>query len=407
MRYPLFASLIFGRPLLIEPGKLEVILYVLSDRLGIAAPEVPAVQLAARVHAPSQVPEGSAIAVIDVFGSLVHRARGMEAESGLTSYESIGNRMMAAAQDRSVGGILLHIDSPGGELSGAFPLARLIGDIAREKPVWASVDESAWSAGYLIASQTNRVLLSANGSVGSIGVVLAHVDQSKADEAQGKKWTILSRGANKTHFNPHEPLSKGALEFANGLLDSQYEMFVDAVATARKLEPAAVRGTEAGIIAGQQAVAQGFADSHLDFRDVIGEMAAHIRPKLITQGGPTMSAEPTVPALPAAPAPTAAPTPITAAPTPVATASNDAREIAELCMMLGKPELAAAFISQGKSYAEVRKHFLDLQAKADDNTEVVSAIEPKTGAGIEQKPAQSLADRMRMRLSAEPKRRAG
>jgi signal peptide peptidase SppA len=356
------------------------------------------------------VPEGSAIAVIDVFGSLVHRARGMEADSGIASYESIGNNMMAAARDRTVGGILLHIDSPGGEVSGAFPLARLIKDIAKEKPVWASVDENAWSAGYLIASQASRVLLSANGSVGSVGVVLAHVDQSKSDDMQGKKWTILSRGANKTHFNPHEPLSKGALEFANGLLDYEYGMFVDAVATSRSLSEATVRGTEAGIIAGQQAVAQGFADAHLDYRDALGEMAAHVRPKLITQGGPIMSAEVNNPQPPVVVSTTAAPTLPPVTPTVTITNGivvNEAREIAELCMMVGKPELAATFITEGKSVAEVRKHFLSMQAKKDDDTEVISVIEPKTGAGVEQKPAQSLADRMRMRLSTEPKRRAG
>ena len=406
MRYPHLASLIFGRPLLIEPGKLEVILYVLSDKLEIAAPQVPDAMLSARAHAPSSVPEGSAIAVIDVFGSLVHRARGMAADSGIASYESIGNHLMAAARDRTVGGILLHIDSPGGEVSGAFPLARLIREINAEKPVWASVDESAWSAGYLIASQTGRVLLSANGSVGSVGVVLAHVDQSKADEQKGQKWTILSRGANKTHFNPHEPLSKGAVDFADALLDQQYGMFVDAVATSRKLSEATVRGTEAGIIAGQQAVAQGFADSHLDYRDALGEMAAHIRPKSITQGVHTMSAEVNNPAQPPlVTGTTAAPTPPTTAPITITNGIvvNEAREIAELCLMVGKPELAATFIAEGKSLADVRKQFLAARADADEATETISVIEPKTGAQVNQKPAETLADRMRSRLKLERK----
>ena len=51
---------------------------------------------------------------------------GLEAASGLTSYGEIAARLDAALADPQVSGILLDLDSPGGEAGGVFELAERI-----------------------------------------------------------------------------------------------------------------------------------------------------------------------------------------------------------------------------------------------------------------------------------------
>lgn len=410
MKHPYLASLLFGRPLAIEPGKLRVILHVLSERLEIAPPVIDPGQLAVRTREATVASPEPAVAVIEVLGSLVHRSRGLDAESGLTSYESIGNQLMAAASNPLISGILLHIDSPGGEVAGAFPLAQLIGDVNRQKPVWASVDEAAWSAGYLIASQAERVLLSRNGSVGSIGIVLIHVDESKRDEKEGLEWTFLTRGERKADFNPHEPLTKGARAWADQWLDREYNMFVEAVVAGRGLDAKKIRGTEAAILPGEEAIASGFADGYLGFRESANELLAHVRmPRISMSKSVTkeiIMADPVV-------QPSPPPTPPVAQAAPVApvedvattlTTTAQSEQIAELCKIAGKPHLVADFILQRTKLEDVKKALLATAAAADEQTEVLSVIDPQHGASVQQKPKQSLASLMRARYPKEATR---
>ena len=145
------ASRLFGTPLLIHRPKLDVILSVVGQRIGMAAvpdlPAMPPLDLAAYQRPPAAAsPEG--IAVIPIHGSLVKRSLGMEAASGLTSYGDIDAMLNAALADPQVGGILLDIDSPGGEASGSFELARRVREAAAVKPIWAVANDAAYSAAY-------------------------------------------------------------------------------------------------------------------------------------------------------------------------------------------------------------------------------------------------------------------
>ena len=80
------ASRLYGTPLLIARTKLDVILSVLGPRIGL--PEIDAA-----VPLPTSKPGTSigqpGIAIIPVHGTLVRRAMGLEAASGLTSYSEI------------------------------------------------------------------------------------------------------------------------------------------------------------------------------------------------------------------------------------------------------------------------------------------------------------------------------
>jgi ClpP class serine protease len=89
--------------------------------------------------------------------------------------------------DPRVRGVILDVDSSGGEVGGLFDLVDQIGAIkaASQKPLWAVANEGALSAAYAIASTADRLYVTRTGEVGSIGVVAVHVDESGADEQAG------------------------------------------------------------------------------------------------------------------------------------------------------------------------------------------------------------------------------
>jgi HK97 family phage prohead protease len=274
MRLNHLACRIFDEPLAIEASKLAVILHVLAPRLGIEAPDVPAARLEeAEKRELYSVDDG--IAVIDIAGTLVNRApMGVEAQSGLTSYEEIANDLARAVADESVRGIMLRINSPGGEAAGLMDMARAISSASEKKPVWASADSQAYSAAYWIAAAADQIYVSEDSGVGSIGVIAQHVDQSEWNKNEGLTITTVTAGAHKADFSPHAPLSNEAHQRLQAIVDEFYGMFVDGVARNRKMAKAAVRATEADTYRGQKAIDAGLADKLGGFREAMGAMSA-------------------------------------------------------------------------------------------------------------------------------------
>jgi signal peptide peptidase SppA len=374
---PHIAARVFDTPLMIDATKLNAVLAALAPRLGVEPPAADIVLMAEHRSRKPYAVTSAGIAVIEASGSLVNRASGMDAQSGLTSYEQLGNEVLDAATDPQVRGILLRVDSYGGEANGAWDAADLIAQAAQLKPVWASVDDWALSGGYLLASAADRVWVTRTGAVGSIGVIAMHLDQSGFDAARGLKYTTVFAGDRKNDLNAHEPPSEEALDVLAAEVHRLYGMFVGAVAQRRGLSAQAVRNTEAGIFHGSDAVARGLADRVGTFREALAEMSAQLQP---TTGGFKMSD--TLPAAAAPPEPT---------PNLAALASDardrgyaEAAEIVELCGLTGHPGLAGEFIARRLSAADVRKELLALKASEDSQAEIRSHVLPNASTGAPQ-----------------------
>ena len=371
------ASRVFNTPLMIDQKKLAAIMAVLAPRMGFDPPGVEAALLAEqRTRKPYAVTDAG-IAVIEVSGTLVNRASGLEAQSGLTSYEQLGNEILDSATDPQVRGILLRLESYGGEANGAWDVADLIEQAAQVKPIWAVVDDWALSSGYLLASAADRIWITRTGGVGSVGVIAMHVDQSGFDAANGLRYTTIFAGAHKNDFNPHEPLSNEARDVLTAEVNRLYGMFVDAVARRRNLSAESVRATEAGIFYGEDSVARGFADRVGTFRDSLAAMTEFLSKPKFMKGGTSVSE--------ITQAATSPPIPDLAAIEAEARQQGyaEAAEIVMLCTIAGRTSLSSDFITRRLSAAEVRKELLALRAEADKQ-EIISHVLPETGAHVKQ-----------------------
>lgn len=397
MQLPHLASRLYGTPLLVARSKLDIILAVLGDRIGWPEP-----QAALPIPPPRAMPDAPAgIAVIPVYGTLVRRSVGLEAASGLTSYGEISAMIDAAISDSSVSGILLDVDSPGGEAGGVFELAQRIRAADAVKPVWAIASDSAFSAAYAIACAASRLYVTQTAGVGSIGVIAMHVDQTARDAQEGYRYTAITAGDQKNDFSPHEKLSSEAQSRLQAEVDRLYGLFVETVATMRHLDARFVRSTQAGLYFGPEAVTAGLADAQGSLEQALNDFSTHLvasRSRNAVPRSLSVSASNSkeiqmtqeVETLPATPEqiPTTADNKteeVTEVPAvtdevvkeAVATARADAVAIAELCQLAGQPQRIAAFLAAGASETQVRR---TLMAARADSAEISSVIHPDAAA---------------------------
>jgi len=371
MRLSHLAARLYGTPLLIDPGKLEIVLSVLGQR--IDWPEVHAGLDDTPAPSSPSVPFMPAIAVVPIHGSLVRRGLGsVDAASGLTSYGEIGHALMDALANPAVSGILLDIDSSGGEVGGVFELASHIRRIDAIKPVWALVSESAFSAAYALACAASRVIVTPTAGVGSIGVIAWHVDQSGQDAQQGLHYTAITAGARKADFSSHQPLTPPAHAALQAEVDRIYDIFVAQVATLRGMDENLIRATEAGLFFGPNAVTAGLADAVAGTTEALQQFSDFLLAQKVT---PMIEENP--------------PTPAVAVPSSAGTeqdlveqarnaAHSEAQTIAELCQLAGCPERIADFLAAEASVAEVRQALLIWRST---QPRIDSHIDPNARAG--------------------------
>jgi capsid assembly protease len=450
MLHARIAARAFNTPLLVEPSKAMAFLSGLGPRIlgrrvelaeniqvldsTAATParaSILAGNLAERLqqHGDAPYPIIDGIAVIEISGVLIHRGGWIGQSSGQTSYEGIAAQIEAAASAPSVRGLALEIDSFGGEVAGVFDLADKIRAVRVNKPVWAFVAEHAFSAGYALASQADRILLPRTGAVGSIGVVVMHADMSGQLDQDGLRVTLIHSGRHKVDGNPYEPLPANVRDDIQREIDVLRFLFAETVAAGRagRLSQKAALKTEAATYRGADAVAAGFADEVIDlargfaaFRQMLSgtPIFSHPRsrraslphprqeaimaaesdpteidpndsvPDSLNEASDAQKDQPTVleklsgpPApAPAAASAAAAPTPVAAQPGTLAELSASLREaaaeIAEIAAQAGRLGIAidaAKALREGIAPEALRRLVLERASAAADARDIVAA----------------------------------
>ena len=109
------------------------------------------------------------VGLIAVRGPIFHRANLFTDMSGATSAELLALQIQAADADDDLDGIVLSVDSPGGQMGGISDVYDAVR--SAEKPVTAYIDSMAASAAYWIASAADEIVMNRSAWAGSIGVV--------------------------------------------------------------------------------------------------------------------------------------------------------------------------------------------------------------------------------------------
>ena len=143
----------------------------------------------------------------------------------------------------SVRGILLNINSPGGDVAVSQELYAEVRRLRAEKGkvVVAYLSSVGASGAYYIACAADRIIANPGTVVGSIGVIAEWLNYSELLEWAKLSNIVFKSGEFKDTGNPTRELTDREQEYFQGLIEDMYVQFVEAVATGRNLDIEEVR----------------------------------------------------------------------------------------------------------------------------------------------------------------------
>lgn len=204
------------------------------------------------------------IGVIHINGALTNVDRWYNAYFKIPSYNAIKDALVYAARDADIQHILLNINSGGGPVAGLSDTGEMIKMIDQNiKPVYAYSESAMMSAAYWLGSAATQQYASQTAMVGSIGVILTHMEYSKEMAEMGITATVLRAGEFKALAGPYEPLSDKAKTILQTELNYFEQIFIENIAANLNVSASVVRTQmgEGRVFIGAQAVQAGLVSA--------------------------------------------------------------------------------------------------------------------------------------------------
>ncbi len=176
------------------------------------------------------------ILVIDVEGVIGQLGGGglLEREGDVLS--RVYYRLEKASQDPEVKGIILRLETPGGDVTSSDILYHEIRRFKERKrlPVVALMMGVAASGGYYVASACDLIVAHPSTLTGSIGVISVFPNVEGLFDKVGVKTVVIKSGGMKDAGSPFRGMSEEEKQIFQGIIDEYYENFLRVVQTSRK-----------------------------------------------------------------------------------------------------------------------------------------------------------------------------
>lgn len=197
------------------------------------------------------------LVIIDVRGVLI-RAGGMA--GGVT--ESVLAMLERAAEDESVAGVLLEVDTPGGSVTDADLIHHAIRRLRdKKKRVLVHMGGVCASGGYYLATAADEVWALPTTITGSIGVIISNLELGGLLERYGVRDDSIASGDNKQILSPFRPLTDEQRALLQGIVDSMYGRFLDVIVKGRGIDIEVLRPIADGrLLTADQALAAKLVD---------------------------------------------------------------------------------------------------------------------------------------------------
>lgn len=211
------------------------------------------------------------VAVIPIHGVLGKHLSSLEMACGGCSLDTIQSQLKTVMRSPRISKVLLDINSPGGTVMGTPETARLIAEVAKEKPVWAFTDADCCSGALWLASQATNFYTTESADVGSVGVRMILLDVTRRMEEEGVKVNAIFSGKYKLLGASFKPLEDDEREMLQAESDRIHGQFQDAIRSNRAVAQADMQGQ---IYSGEEAAGIGMTDGVVnDLDDVLAMMA--------------------------------------------------------------------------------------------------------------------------------------
>ena len=189
------------------------------------------------------------------------RGPAREMETGLMTSGGMIKLLREAGDDRSIRGVILRIDSPGGDGVASDDILHEVRLLSSKKPVVISMGDVAASGGYFVAMSGDPIVAYPNTLTGSIGVVTVKPNLHGLLDKLGLKVEALSRGRYADFDSALHPMDDASRAKLQETLDEFYKQFVARVAEGRHRKFTEVEPLAQGRVwLGVQAKANGLVD---------------------------------------------------------------------------------------------------------------------------------------------------
>ena len=141
----------------------------------------------------------------------------------------------AAADNDSIKGVLLSVNSPGGAVAPSIEIAYAIKRLKAKKPVVAYAKGTIASGSYYASIWADEIIANPGSMVGSIGVIMKGADLSEVMQKIGIKTQGVHAGKYKELGTTDRPWNDYEVNELNKVIQGTYDMFTADVASARDL----------------------------------------------------------------------------------------------------------------------------------------------------------------------------
>ena len=137
-------------------------------------------------------------------------------------------------EDSSVKGVIMRVDSPGGDSVASDEILHELKLLSAAKPLVISMSDVAASGGYFVSMTGDPIVAYPNTITGSIGVLYAKPNIRELYNKLGVGAETLMRGRFANIDSVSSPLSDAEQQKLHQSIEATYKSFVSKVATARK-----------------------------------------------------------------------------------------------------------------------------------------------------------------------------
>jgi protease-4 len=208
------------------------------------------------------LPGKSRIALVIGEGDIVRGAaddNGAD-ESSLTS-NGFDKLLVQVAGDSTIKGVVVRIDSPGGEVTASDDIWRQMNLLSKKKPTVISMSDLAASGGYYMAMTGDAIVAEPGTLTGSIGVVFGKPNLHGLYDKLGITKDSLQRGKHADIDSDYTPLTPEERDLLRQGIDESYRDFLSKVANARHHSVEEIdRVAQGRVWLGSQAKSRGLVD---------------------------------------------------------------------------------------------------------------------------------------------------
>jgi protease-4 len=181
-------------------------------------------------------PAGEKVLVIDVEGMISSLKPGGVFSREGDVLSQVYARLQKAGEDPRVRGIILRLDTPGGDATSSDILYREVLKFKKRTglPVVALMMSVAASGGYYVASACDAIVAHPTTITGSIGVISLFPDVEGLLSKVGVKVQVIKSGELKDAGSPFRNLSEQEQRLFQEVINELYERFLEVVHDKRK-----------------------------------------------------------------------------------------------------------------------------------------------------------------------------